>query len=81
MYISKDAQDFETIVEALRCIRALLNNKVGLKGVIQAEGAVQTMVLCLDLTEGIDTKASKMLLDALTVICGASSPGHRSLDI
>lgn len=74
---SKDPEEVQKIVECIRCIRALMNNKVGQNAILNSDESVKALVLCLDFSEAMELKYRHMVLELLTVLCGARHDGHR----
>lgn len=74
---SKDADEVSKIVECIRCVRALMNNKVGLNAILNSDDMIKSLALCLDFPESMELRYRHTVLELLTVICGARHDGHR----
>ncbi|PRP77167.1 hypothetical protein PROFUN_14508 [Planoprotostelium fungivorum] len=70
----KSPEDFNSVGEALRGIRAIMNFTPGLEAVIKNDKLIEAMALCLDLS--LDEKDAMVLVFEFIVLCGAPN-GHK----
>jgi len=71
--LAKQDEQIQMQHECVRCLETLLNNKTGLQGVINTEGGLRKLVLCIDMPEEWRLRVLKIL----TVLSLMGSDGHR----
>jgi len=74
---NKNVDDINRIFEIIKCVKTMLNNKMGIDSVFAVSGSIKTLALCCDFAPDTTAKQRISIFQLLTVLCASRFDGHK----